>query len=149
MPSFVESFGSGSQWGISVLVSSISLNTLPDMTLPQVQVISSTTVVKHAKLWSSLVHLDLSYVDPFKLQYPTKALAPLMLEDYRKVLVDKKGEQELFSMSQIQQCMRKGMLISTQICVHATQCRCTLDSYICHNYLDVLRDVSAFLKRGV
>ncbi|CAM6129578.1 unnamed protein product [Calypogeia fissa] len=39
--------------------------------------------------------------------YPTKALAPLMLEDYRKVLVDQTGEQELFSTARIQQCMKK------------------------------------------
>ncbi|CAM6102771.1 unnamed protein product [Calypogeia fissa] len=47
------------------------------------------------------------YDGPIYMTYPTKALAPLMLEDYRKVLVDKKGEQELFSMAQIQQCMKK------------------------------------------
>ncbi len=44
----------------------------------------------------------------FFLQYPTKALAPLMLEDYRKVMVDRKGEQEQFSVLQIQQCMKRG-----------------------------------------
>ncbi|BBN01886.1 integrator complex subunit 11 [Marchantia polymorpha subsp. ruderalis] len=47
------------------------------------------------------------YDGPIYMTYPTKALAPLMLEDYRKVLVDKKGEQELFSVAQIQQCMKK------------------------------------------
>lgn len=41
-------------------------------------------------------------------QYPTKALAPLMLEDYRKVMVERKGEQEQFSVLHIQKCMKKG-----------------------------------------
>ncbi|KAL2608096.1 hypothetical protein R1flu_026669 [Riccia fluitans] len=47
------------------------------------------------------------YEGPIYMTYPTKALAPLMLEDYRRVLVDKKGENELFSAAQIQQCMKR------------------------------------------
>lgn len=41
-------------------------------------------------------------------QYPTKALAPLMLEDYRKVMVDHRGEEEQYSYEDILRCMRKG-----------------------------------------
>ncbi|XP_057834725.1 cleavage and polyadenylation specificity factor subunit 3-II isoform X2 [Cryptomeria japonica] len=41
------------------------------------------------------------------MTYPTKALAPLMLEDYRKVMVDRRGEDEQFSVLQIHQCMKK------------------------------------------
>lgn len=41
-------------------------------------------------------------------QYPTKALAPLMLEDYRKVMVERRGEQEQFSSDHIVECMKKG-----------------------------------------
>ncbi|KAJ7530618.1 hypothetical protein O6H91_14G010800 [Diphasiastrum complanatum] len=47
------------------------------------------------------------YEGPIYMTYPTKALAPLMLEDYRKVTVERKGEQEQFSALQIQQCMKK------------------------------------------
>lgn len=43
------------------------------------------------------------------LQYPTKALSPLMLEDYRKVMVDRRGEEELFSYDDITNCMKKGI----------------------------------------
>lgn len=43
------------------------------------------------------------------LQYPTKALAPLMLEDYRKVMVDRRGEEEQFSYENILECMKKGI----------------------------------------
>lgn len=43
------------------------------------------------------------------MQYPTKALAPLMLEDYRKVMVERRGEEEQFSYDHIVDCMKKGM----------------------------------------
>lgn len=45
------------------------------------------------------------------VQYPTKALAPLMLEDYRKVMVDRRGEEEQFTYDHIMECMKKGVLI--------------------------------------
>lgn len=47
------------------------------------------------------------YEGPIFMTYPTKALAPLMLEDYRKVMVERRGEQEQFSVLQIHECMRK------------------------------------------
>lgn len=45
-------------------------------------------------------------------QYPTKALAPLMLEDYRKVMVERRGEEEQFTSEHIVECMKKGTWIS-------------------------------------
>ncbi|KAK3027413.1 hypothetical protein RJ639_042092 [Escallonia herrerae] len=39
--------------------------------------------------------------------YPTKALAPLMLEDYRKVMVDRRGEEEQFSSENVLECLKK------------------------------------------
>lgn len=42
------------------------------------------------------------------LQYPTKALSPIMLEDYRKVMVERRGEEEQFSSHHIAECMKKG-----------------------------------------
>ncbi|XP_010271360.1 PREDICTED: cleavage and polyadenylation specificity factor subunit 3-II [Nelumbo nucifera] len=47
------------------------------------------------------------YRGPVYMTYPTKALAPLMLEDYRKVMVDRRGEQEQFTYDHIMECMRK------------------------------------------
>lgn len=47
------------------------------------------------------------YHGPIYMTYPTKALVPLMLEDFRKVVVDRLGESEHFSVQQIKQCMRK------------------------------------------
>ncbi|KAL3501986.1 hypothetical protein ACH5RR_036435 [Cinchona calisaya] len=47
------------------------------------------------------------YKGPIYMTYPTKALAPLMLEDYRKVMVDRRGEEEQFSSEHIAECMQK------------------------------------------
>ncbi|KAF5750108.1 Cleavage and polyadenylation specificity factor 73 kDa subunit-II [Tripterygium wilfordii] len=47
------------------------------------------------------------YRGPIYMTYPTKALAPLMLEDYRKVMVDRRGEEEQFSSDHIAECMKK------------------------------------------
>ncbi|KAF6150790.1 hypothetical protein GIB67_020873 [Kingdonia uniflora] len=47
------------------------------------------------------------YNGPIYMTYPTKALAPLMLEDYRKVMVERRSEQEKFSSDHIIECMKK------------------------------------------
>ncbi|PIN11331.1 putative cleavage and polyadenylation specificity factor (CPSF subunit) [Handroanthus impetiginosus] len=47
------------------------------------------------------------YSGPIFMTYPTKALAPLMLEDYRKVMVDRRGEEEQFSSEHIVRCLKK------------------------------------------
>ncbi|XP_044492565.1 cleavage and polyadenylation specificity factor subunit 3-II-like [Mangifera indica] len=47
------------------------------------------------------------YNGPIYMTYPTKALAPLMLEDYRKVIVDRRGEEEQFTSDHIAECMKK------------------------------------------
>ncbi|KAJ8767764.1 hypothetical protein K2173_020704 [Erythroxylum novogranatense] len=47
------------------------------------------------------------YNGPVYMTYPTKALAPLMLEDFRKVMVDRRGEEETFTADNIMQCMKK------------------------------------------
>ncbi|WOL20128.1 hypothetical protein Cni_G28930 [Canna indica] len=47
------------------------------------------------------------YHGPIFMTYPTKALAPLMLEDYRKVMVDRRGEEEQFTYDHIIECMKK------------------------------------------
>ncbi|KAJ4961874.1 hypothetical protein NE237_021784 [Protea cynaroides] len=47
------------------------------------------------------------YHGPIYMTYPTKALAPLMLEDFRKVMVDRRGEEEQFTNDQIMECMKK------------------------------------------
>ncbi|CAN6224374.1 unnamed protein product [Urochloa humidicola] len=47
------------------------------------------------------------YHGPIYMTYPTKALAPFMLEDYRKVTMDQRGEAEQYSYEDILRCMKK------------------------------------------
>ncbi|CAN7044147.1 unnamed protein product [Brassica rapa subsp. trilocularis] len=47
------------------------------------------------------------YNGPVYMSYPTKALSPLMLEDYRRIMVDRRGEEELFTSAHIACCMNK------------------------------------------
>ncbi|GAB2214354.1 hypothetical protein Droror1_Dr00018697 [Drosera rotundifolia] len=51
------------------------------------------------------------YNGPIYMTYPTKALAPLMLEDFRKVMVDQRGEAERFTSDHIKACMEKVMVV--------------------------------------
>ncbi|KAK7310126.1 hypothetical protein RJT34_07420 [Clitoria ternatea] len=46
------------------------------------------------------------YSGPVYMTYPTKALTPLMLEDYRRMM-DRQGEEELFTSGHIAECMKK------------------------------------------
>ncbi|XP_021293359.1 cleavage and polyadenylation specificity factor subunit 3-II [Herrania umbratica] len=46
------------------------------------------------------------YTGPVYMTYPTKALAPLMLEDYRKNM-DRRGEDGQFTSDHITECMKK------------------------------------------
>jgi integrator complex subunit 11 len=47
------------------------------------------------------------YDGPILMTYPTKAIAPLLLEDMRKVCVERKNEANFFTQKDIQNCMRK------------------------------------------
>jgi integrator complex subunit 11 len=41
------------------------------------------------------------------LQYPTKAICPILLEDFRKISVEKKGETNFFTTQNIRDCMKR------------------------------------------
>ncbi|KAK9811374.1 hypothetical protein WJX72_002754 [[Myrmecia] bisecta] len=47
------------------------------------------------------------YDGPVYMTYPTKAMMPLMLEDYHKVMTERKMETEAFSKQNIRDCLRK------------------------------------------
>ncbi|VVB03807.1 unnamed protein product [Arabis nemorensis] len=42
------------------------------------------------------------------MSYPTKEFSPLKLEDYRRVMMDRLSEEELFTTAHIANCMKKG-----------------------------------------
>ena len=46
-------------------------------------------------------------------QYPTKAICPILLEDYRKITVERKGETNFFTSQMIKDCMKKGQSLVT------------------------------------
>lgn len=41
------------------------------------------------------------------MTFPTKAICPILLEDYRKITVDRKGETNFFTSEDIRNCMKK------------------------------------------
>lgn len=47
------------------------------------------------------------YSGPIYMTYPTKAIAPILLEDMRKVAVEKKGETSFFTSQMVKDCMKK------------------------------------------
>jgi Cft2 family RNA processing exonuclease len=56
------------------------------------------------------------YNGPLIMTYPTKAIAPILLEDYRKIMVERKGEKNFFTSEMIRTCMSK----ATAVQVHET-----------------------------
>ena len=52
------------------------------------------------------------YNGPIYMTVPTKAIAPILLEDMRKVAVDRKGEQNFFTSSNIKDCMKKVVAVN-------------------------------------
>ncbi|TPX55222.1 hypothetical protein PhCBS80983_g05491 [Powellomyces hirtus] len=47
------------------------------------------------------------YSGPIYMTYPTKAICPILLEDMRKVSVERKGEKNFFTSEDIKNCMKK------------------------------------------
>lgn len=47
------------------------------------------------------------YDGPIYMTHPTKAICPILLEDFRKISVDKKGETNFFTSQMIKDCMKK------------------------------------------
>ncbi|XP_064137148.1 integrator complex subunit 11 isoform X5 [Loxodonta africana] len=47
------------------------------------------------------------YDGPIYMTPPTQAICPILLEDYRKIAVDKKGEANFFTSQMIKDCMKK------------------------------------------
>nr|XP_058160670.1 integrator complex subunit 11 isoform X4 [Dasypus novemcinctus] len=47
------------------------------------------------------------YDGPIYMTHPTQAICPILLEDYRKIAVDKKGEANFFTSQMVKDCMKK------------------------------------------
>lgn len=52
------------------------------------------------------------YTGPIYMTHPTKAIAPILLEDMRKISVEKKGEVNFFTSQMIKDCMKKVITVT-------------------------------------
>lgn len=52
------------------------------------------------------------YDGPIYMTHPTKAICPILLEDYRKISVEKKGEINFFTSQMIKDCMKKVIAVN-------------------------------------
>lgn len=52
------------------------------------------------------------YRGPIYMTHPTKAIAPILLEDYRKITVEKKGDPNFFTSQMIKDCMKKVVAVN-------------------------------------
>uniref|UniRef100_A0A182V783 Integrator complex subunit 11 n=1 Tax=Anopheles merus TaxID=30066 RepID=A0A182V783_ANOME len=52
------------------------------------------------------------YTGPIYMTHPTKAIAPILLEDMRKVAVERKGESNFFTPQMIKDCMKKVIAVT-------------------------------------
>ncbi|RWS15425.1 cleavage and polyadenylation specificity factor-like protein [Dinothrombium tinctorium] len=52
------------------------------------------------------------YNGPIYMTHPTKAITPILLEDFRKITVDKKGETNFFTSQMIKDCMKKVIAVN-------------------------------------
>ncbi|VDM20585.1 unnamed protein product [Hydatigera taeniaeformis] len=47
------------------------------------------------------------YNGPIYMTHPTKAICPILLDDYRRISVERRGEQNFFTAEMIHRCMKK------------------------------------------
>ncbi|XP_072045044.1 integrator complex subunit 11-like isoform X2 [Amphiura filiformis] len=52
------------------------------------------------------------YDGPIYMTQPTKAICPILLEDFRKISVDRKGETNFFTSAMIKDCMKKVIVVN-------------------------------------
>nr|CAD7402992.1 unnamed protein product [Timema cristinae]CAD7570566.1 unnamed protein product [Timema californicum] len=52
------------------------------------------------------------YNGPIYMTHPTKAIAPILLEDMRKIAVERKGESNFFTSQNIKDCMKKVVAVT-------------------------------------
>jgi hypothetical protein len=58
------------------------------------------------------------YDGPIFMTQPTKAICPILLEDYRKITVERKGETNFFTSRMIKDCMKKVVTVDLHQTIH-------------------------------
>lgn len=68
----------------------------------------------HLDHCGALPHMSeiVGYDGPIYMTQPTKAICPILLEDYRKIAVEKKGETNFFTSAMIKDCMKKVVVVN-------------------------------------
>ncbi|XP_041466608.1 integrator complex subunit 11-like [Lytechinus variegatus] len=68
----------------------------------------------HLDHCGALPHMSeiVGYDGPIYMTQPTKAICPILLEDYRKITVEKKGETNFFTSQMIKECMKKVVVVN-------------------------------------
>eukprot|EP00057_Strongylocentrotus_purpuratus_P024787 XP_011679261.1 PREDICTED: uncharacterized protein LOC763955 [Strongylocentrotus purpuratus] len=68
----------------------------------------------HLDHCGALPHMSeiVGYDGPIYMTQPTKAICPILLEDYRKITVEKKGETNFFTSAMIKDCMKKVVVVN-------------------------------------
>ncbi|EPB75305.1 metallo-beta-lactamase domain protein [Ancylostoma ceylanicum] len=73
-------------------------------------------IVSHFHLdhCGSLPHMSeiVGFDGPIYMTYPTKAIAPVLLEDYRKVQTEFRGDTNFFTSANIKACMKKVIAVN-------------------------------------
>uniref|UniRef100_A0A2R5LD17 Integrator complex subunit 11 n=1 Tax=Ornithodoros turicata TaxID=34597 RepID=A0A2R5LD17_9ACAR len=54
----------------------------------------------------------IGYAGPIYMTHPTKAICPILLEDFRKIAVERKGETNFFTSQMIKDCMKKVVAVN-------------------------------------
>ncbi|XP_057296053.1 integrator complex subunit 11-like [Hydractinia symbiolongicarpus] len=57
------------------------------------------------------------YDGPIYMTHPTKAICPILLEDFRKIQVERKGDSNFFTSQNIKDCMKKVVPVNLHQCV--------------------------------
>ena len=52
------------------------------------------------------------YDGPIYMTHPTKAIAPILLEDFRKITVGREGNENFFTSEMIKICMKKSIAVN-------------------------------------
>lgn len=55
---------------------------------------------------------------PVYMTHPTRAIVPILLEDYRKITVDRKGESNFFTSDMIKASMKKAIAVNLHQTIH-------------------------------
>ncbi|XP_071500936.1 integrator complex subunit 11-like [Diadema antillarum] len=68
----------------------------------------------HLDHCGALPHMTeiVGYDGPIYMTQPTKAICPILLEDYRKIQVERKGETNFFTSAMIKDCMKKVVVVN-------------------------------------